>query len=254
MERPPGVNFLQRRELRGEIEFRNVRFAYPGRPDAALDGVSFKIGAGERVALIGKVGCGKSTIQRLIMGLYLPTEGQVLIDGIDLRQLDPADVRRSIGYVAQDTTLFFGSLRENIAFGLPHAEDAAIVQAAEVAGLADFVNRHPRGYDMPVGERGDSLSGGQRQSVGVARAVLHQAPILLMDEPTSAMDYTTEAHVSARIGTFAQDKTMVLVTHRTTLLPLATRVIVVDHGKIMADGPREQILQALASGRITKAA
>ena len=254
VERPPGINFLQRRELRGEIEFRNVRFAYPGRPDAALDGVSFKIGAGERVALIGKVGCGKSTIQRLIMGLYLPTEGQVLIDGIDLRQLDPADVRRSIGYVAQDTTLFFGSLRENIAFGLPHAEDAAIVQAAEVAGLADFVNRHPRGYDMPVGERGDSLSGGQRQSVGVARAVLHQAPILLMDEPTSAMDYTTEAHVSARIGAFAQDKTLVLVTHRTTLLPLATRVIVVDHGKIMADGPREQILQALASGRITKAA
>ena len=254
IERPEGVNFLQRRELRGEIEFRNVRFAYPGRSDAALDGVSFKISAGERVALIGKVGCGKSTIQRLIMGLYQPTEGQVLIDGIDLRQLDPADVRRSVGYVAQDTTLFQGSLRENICFGLPHAEDAAIVQAAELAGMADFVNRHPRGYDMPVGERGESLSGGQRQSVGVARAVLHQAPILLMDEPTSAMDYTTEAHVSARIGAFAQDKTMVLVTHRTTLLPLATRVIVVDHGKVMADGPREQILQALASGRITKAA
>jgi ATP-binding cassette, subfamily C, bacterial LapB len=254
VERPAGVNFLQRRELRGEIEFRNVRFAYPGRSDAALDGVSFKISAGERVALIGKVGCGKSTIQRLIMGLYQPTEGQVLIDGIDLRQLDPADVRRSVGYVAQDTTLFQGSLRENIAFGLPHAEDAAIVQAAELAGMAEFVNRHPRGYDMPVGERGEALSGGQRQSVGVARAVLHQAPILLMDEPTSAMDYTTEAHVSARIGAFAQDKTMVLVTHRTTLLPLATRVIVVDHGKIMADGPREQILQALASGRITKAA
>ena len=254
VERPAGVNFLQRRELRGEIEFRNVRFAYPGRSDAALDGVSFKIAAGERVALIGKVGCGKSTIQRLIMGLYQPSEGQVLIDGIDLRQLDPADVRRSIGYVAQDTTLFQGSLRENIAFGLPHAEDAAVVQAAELAGMADFVNRHPRGYDMPVGERGESLSGGQRQSVGVARAVLHQAPILLMDEPTSAMDYTTEAHVSARIAAFAQDRTLVLVTHRTTLLPLATRVIVVDHGKIMADGPREQILQALASGRITKAA
>ncbi|KNZ31848.1 MAG: ABC transporter [Methylibium sp. NZG] len=254
VERPDGVNFLQRRELRGEIEFRNVRFAYPGRSDVALDGVSFKISAGERVALIGKVGCGKSTIQRLIMGLYQPTEGQVLIDGIDLRQLDPADVRRSVGYVAQDTTLFQGSLRENICFGLPHAEDASIVQAAELAGMADFVNRHPRGYDMPVGERGESLSGGQRQSVGVARAVLHQAPILLMDEPTSAMDYTTEAHVSARIGAFAQDKTMVLVTHRTTLLPLATRVIVVDHGKVMADGPREQILQALASGRITKAA
>ncbi len=254
VERPEGVNFLQRPALRGEIEFRNVHFAYPGRSDAALEGVSFRIAAGERVALIGKVGCGKSTIQRLIMGLYTPTEGQVLIDGIDLRQLDPADVRRSIGYVAQDTTLFNGSLRENIAFGLPHAEDSAVVQAADLAGLSEFVNRHPRGYDMPVGERGESLSGGQRQSVGVARALLHQAPILLMDEPTSAMDYSTEAHVSARIGNFAQDRTLVLVTHRTTLLPLATRVIVVDHGKIMADGPREQILQALASGRITKAA
>lgn len=254
VERPVGTAFIHRRELRGEIEFREVRFAYPGRTDSALDGVSFKIAAGERVALIGKVGSGKSTIQKLLLGLYAPTSGAVLVDGIDLRQLDPADVRRNLGYVSQDVTLFFGTLRENIAFGLPYADDSAIVAAAEVAGLSEFVNRHPRGFDMPVGERGESLSGGQRQSVGIARAVLHNAPLLLLDEPTSAMDFSTEAHVTARLGAFAIDKTMVLVTHRTSLLPLATRVIVVDQGRIVADGPREQILQALAAGRITRAA
>src|SRR5204863_6633860 len=187
--------FVQRREFKGEIEFRGVRFKYPGRDDMALDGVSFKITAGERVALIGRVGSGKSTIQRLMMGLYQPTEGAVLLDGIDLRQLDPADVRRNCGCVSQDVALFYGTLRENIAFGMPYADDSAIVAAAEVAGMTEFVNRHPRGFDMTVGERGESLSGGQRQGVGIARAVLHNAPILLLDEPTSAMDFSTEAQI-----------------------------------------------------------
>lgn len=254
VERPVGSAFVHRRELRGDIEFRNVRFAYPGRSDSALDGVSFKIAAGERVALIGKVGSGKSTIEKLMLGLYTPSDGAVLMDGIDLRQLDPADLRRNLGYVSQDVTLFFGTLRENIAFGLPYADDASIVAAADAAGLTDFVNRHPRGFDMPVGERGESLSGGQRQSVGLARAVLHNAPLLLLDEPTSAMDYATEAHVTARLGELAEGKTVVLVTHRTSLLPMATRLIVIDQGRVVADGPREQILQALAAGRIAKAA
>lgn len=254
VERPAGSAFVHRRELRGDIEFRNVRFAYPGRSDSALDGVSFKIAAGERVALIGKVGSGKSTIEKLMLGLYTPSDGAVLMDGIDLRQLDPADLRRNLGYVSQDVTLFFGTLRENIAFGLPYADDASIVAAADAAGLTDFVNRHPRGFDMPVGERGESLSGGQRQSVGLARAVLHNAPLLLLDEPTSAMDYATEAHVTARLGELAEGKTVVLVTHRTSLLPMATRLIVIDQGRVVADGPREQILQALAAGRIAKAA
>ncbi|WP_353091739.1 type I secretion system permease/ATPase [Methylibium sp.] len=254
VERPAGNAFIHRRELRGEIEFRDVHFAYPGRSDSALDGVSFKIAAGERVALIGKVGSGKSTIEKLMLGLYAPTAGAVLLDGIDLRQLDPADVRRNLGYVSQDVTLFFGNLRENIAFGLPYADDEAIVAAAEVAGLSEFVNRHPRGFDMPVGERGESLSGGQRQSVGLARAVLHNAPILLLDEPTSAMDFATEAHVTARLAAIARNKTVVLVTHRTSLLPMATRLIVIDQGRVVADGPREQIMQALAAGRITRAA
>ncbi|MFT3666274.1 type I secretion system permease/ATPase [Piscinibacter sp.] len=254
LERPADQAFVQRPQLRGDIEFRNVAFAYPNRRDAALDGVSFRIAAGEHVALIGRVGSGKSTIQRLIMGLYQPSAGAVLLDGIDLRQLDPADVRRNCGSVAQDVTLFYGSLRENIALGMPYADDAAIVAAAETAGMAELVNRHPRGFDMPVGERGELLSGGQRQSVGIARAVLHNAPILLLDEPTSAMDFSTEAQITTRLAAFARDKTVVLVTHRTSLLAMVDRVIVLDGGRVVADGPRDRIMEALASGRVAKAA
>jgi ATP-binding cassette subfamily C protein LapB len=254
IERPEGENFVQRPQLKGDIEFRNVKFSYPNRQDAALEGLSFKINAGERVALIGRVGSGKSTIQRLIMGLYQPTEGAVLLDGIDLRQLDPADVRRNVGYVSQDVTLFYGTLRENITFGLPYADDSAVLAAAELAGMTHFINRHPRGFDMPVGERGESLSGGQRQGIGIARAVLHNAPMLLLDEPTSAMDFSTEAQITQAIGHFAHNKTVVLVTHRTSLLAMVQRVIVIDGGKIVADGPRDRIMEALQSGRIARAA
>jgi len=258
----PGIDegaapFIQRREFKGEIEMRNVRFAYPNRDDLALDNVSLRITPGEHVAFIGRVGSGKSTLQRLVMGLYQPMQdngGAVLLDGIDLRQLDPADVRRNIAHVSQDVLLFHGSLRDNIAFGLSHADDSAIVAAAEVAGLTDFVHRHPKGFDLPVGERGELLSGGQRQAVGIARAVLHNAPILLLDEPTSAMDFSTEAHVTQCLSAFAHGKTVLLVTHRTSLLSFVKRVIVVDNGRIVADGPRERIMEALQSGRIAKAA
>ncbi len=254
VERPEGSHFIQRPEFKGEIEFRHVSFAYPGQQGHSLDDVSFKINPGERVALIGKVGSGKTTLQKLIMGLYQPTAGAILFDGIDMRQLDPADVRRNLGCVSQDITLFYGSLRENITFGMPHARDDAIVAAADVAGLSEFVQRHPQGFDMPVGERGELLSGGQRQGVGIARAVLHNAPLLLLDEPTSAMDFSTEALVTQRMQAFTEGKTVVLVTHRTSMLSFVDRVIVVDQGKIVADGPRERIMQALAAGRISRAA
>jgi ATP-binding cassette subfamily C protein LapB len=248
--------FIERRELKGEVELRAVRFAYPNREDMALDGVSLRIQPGEKVAFIGRVGSGKSTIQRLVMGLYRPLDkdgGAVLLDGIDARQLDPADVRRNIAHVAQDVLLFHGSLRENISFGLPHADDAAIVAAADIAGLTEFVQRHPKGFDLPVGERGELLSGGQRQAVGIARAVLHNAPILLLDEPTSAMDFSTEAQITAKLSAFAKHKTVLLVTHRTSLLAMVDRVVVIDHGKVVADGPRDRIMEALQSGRIAKA-
>ncbi len=253
IEREAGTNFLHRRELQGAIEFKQVRFAYPGRDDPILDGMSFRIQPGEKVALIGRVGSGKTTIEKLILGLYQPTDGAVLIDGIDLRQLDPADVRRNLAYVSQDVNLFYGTLRENITLGVPYADELAVLAASRIAGLDDFVNRHPRGFDLPVGERGELLSGGQKQCVGIARAVLLNAPVLLLDEPTSAMDFSTEAQITRRLTEFTEGKTVVLVTHRTSMLALVDRVIVVDGGRVVADGPRDRIMEALQSGRIARA-
>jgi ATP-binding cassette subfamily C protein LapB len=177
----------------------------------------------------------------------------VRIDGIDLRQLDPADLRRNVGFVGQDAMLFYGTLRENISIGAPYADDSAIVAAAEVAGLTQFVNRHPKGFDMMIGERGESLSGGQRQEAAIARAVLMDPPVLFFDEPTSAMDFSTEHGFKERLKRFAVNKTLVIVTHRTSLIELATRIIVVDDGRIVADGPREQVVEALQSGRVGRA-
>ena len=252
-ERPEQATFLHRASFQGAIEFRNVTFVYPGQQNPALRNVSFKIQPGEKVAFIGRVGSGKSTIQRLILGLYTPTEGAILIDGIDLRQIDPAELRRAAGFVSQDVHLFYGSLRENIALGAPFASDHDVVVAADTAGVTEFANRHPRGFDMLIGERGESLSGGQRQAVGIARAVLNDAPILLLDEPSSAMDFQSEDQLKARIGHFTKGKTVVLVTHRTSLLEMVDRLLVIDNGQLMADGPKAQVVEALQSGRVGKA-
>lgn len=253
VERPNDAAFVHRPELKGNIEFSDVEFTYPNCSVSALKGFSCKIAAGDKVVVIGRIGSGKTTLQKLLLGLYQPTGGAVSIDGVDLRQLDPADLRRNIGYVAQDVTLFYGSLRDNIAIGAPYADDATIVAAAEAAGLTDFVNRHPDGFDMMIGERGDSLSGGQRQGVAIARALLMDPPILLLDEPTSAMDFSSEQQFKERLKQTAAHKTVIIVTHRNSLLDLATRVIVVDDGKVVADGPRDQVIQALQSGRVGRA-
>lgn len=253
VERPDASAFIHRPELQGEFEFRNVSFSYPGQGEAALQNVSMRILPGEHVVVLGRTGSGKTTLQKLMLGLYQPSDGVVRIDGIDLRQLDPADLRRNVGFVGQDATLFYGTLRENIAIGAPYADDSAIVLAAEVAGLTQFVNRHPKGFDMLIGERGESLSGGQRQEVAIARAVLMDPPVLLFDEPTSAMDFSTEHGFKERLKRFAAHKTVVIVTHRTSLIDLAARIIVVDDGRIVADGPREQVVEALQSGRIGRA-
>lgn len=199
------------------------------------------------------MGSGKSTLQRLIVNLYSPASGTVLIDGIDIRQLDPAETRFNIGFVSQDVMLFFGTLRENIALGRPYADDAAILDAIQVAGLGDFVKNHPQGLNMQVGERGELLSGGQRQAVGIARALINPTPILLMDEPTSAMDYSTEAALSASLTKHCAGRTLLVATHRSTLLSLCDRIIVLDAGRIVADGPRDVVMNALSSGKVTKA-
>ena len=252
-ERPDDATFLHRTLFRGTIEVKNVSFAYPGTTQAWLKLVSFKLAAGEKVATLGRQGSGKSTIQRWILGLYQPSEGAILIDGIDVRQIDPAELRRAIGFVPQDINLFYGSLRENIAMGAPFADDQTVVAAAAVAGVTEFANRHPRGFDMPIGERGESLSGGQRQAVGIARAVLNDPPVLLFDEPSSAMDHQSEDAFKGRLKVFAAAKTVVLVTHRNSLLELVDRLIVIDNGQVMADGSKAQVVEALQSGRIGRA-
>jgi ATP-binding cassette subfamily C protein LapB len=252
-ERSDESAFIHRPEVRGEIEFRNVHFSYPGRKETALRGVNFRIAPGEKVVIIGRIGSGKSTLQKLMLGLFAPTKGQVLLDGVDMRQLDPADVRKNIGYVEQDTTLFYGSLRENIVIRAPYADDRAVVAAAELGGLSEYVNRHPEGFDMVIAERGESLSGGQRQGVAIARAVLLDPPVLLMDEPTSSMDFSSEGQLKDRIKAFAEHKTLIIVTHRSSLMDLADRIIVLDDGLVVADGPKAKVVAALQSGQIAKA-
>ena len=253
-ERSEEASYLHRSGFQGTIEFKNVSFTYPGQQQAVLSKVSFKIHAGEKVAFIGRVGSGKSTIQRLILGLHQPSEGAILIDGIDARQIDPAELRRAAGFVSQDVSLFYGTLKDNISLGAPFADDQDILAAAEIAGVTEFANRHPKGFDMTIGERGESLSGGQRQAVGIARAVLNDSPMLLLDEPSSAMDHQSEDALKSRLRRFATGKTMILVTHRTSLLELIDRLIVIDNGQIVADGPKAQVVEALQSGRIGRAA
>jgi ATP-binding cassette subfamily C protein LapB len=250
VEREHEENFFHRTSFRGGIEFHNVSFTYPDNPLIALRNVSFKIKAGERVAIIGRVGSGKSTIQKLILGLFQPTEGSVRIDGIDINQIDPAELRRHVGYVQQDSVLFYGTLRQNITMGAAFAHDASVAAAAELAGLSDFINSHPQGFDMIIGERGESLSGGQRKAVTIARALLNAPPILLLDEPTSNMDNTTETQIKQTLANVMQGKTMVLITHHTALLELVDRMIVIDNGTVVADGPKEAVVEALQQGKV----
>lgn len=250
VERSEKSVFLHRPEIKGKIEFINVSFTYPRQKMGALKGVSFNIEAGERVGIIGRVGSGKSTSQKLILSLYNIQEGSIRIDGTDLAQIDPADLRRNIGYVGQDNLLFYGSVRDNITYGTPWADDVTILQAAKLAGVDNFVRLHPEGYDMLVGERGEALSGGQRQAIAIARALLTNPPILMMDEPTSAMDSTSEREFIHMMQSYSRNKTLILATHKRTLLELVDRIIIMDGGKIIADGPREKVLEALNTNAI----
>jgi ATP-binding cassette subfamily C protein LapB len=218
-----------------------------------LNHVSFKVKPGEHIAILGRVGSGKSTLQKLAMGLYQPDSGAILIDGIDVRQLDPSELRASIGYVPQDVTLFYGSLRDNLVLSHDQVTDAQLLRALQVANLTEFVNSHPQGIDMLVGERGESLSGGQRKSVALARGVVHESAMLLMDEPTGSMDHSTEIAVKQQLSECVAGRTWIVVTHRNSLLEMVDRIIVVDRGRIVADGPRDTVVEALQQGRIGKA-
>ena len=245
---------LERTLLKGGLDVRQVSFSYPGQSSPALAKVSLRLNAGERVGIIGRSGSGKSTLARLLMGFYTPDEGQILLDGLDLRQLDVADLRHQIGYVAHDLPLLAGSLRDNLTLGARYVSDARMLEVAELTGVGELARQHPQGFDRPVGERGQQLSGGQRQAVLLARALLLDPQILLFDEPTSAMDNTSEEILRNRLHTWAQGKTLLLITHRSSMLSLVDRLVVLDNGHIVADGPKEVVIEALRKGRVGPAA
>lgn len=253
-DREPGKQLVSRGKLRGEIELRNVSFQYPDEEQNALSGVSLHIRAGERVGILGRVGSGKSTLEKLILGLYRPTSGNLLVDGANIGQIDPAELRRNIGYIPQDVQLLSGTVYDNITLGIDHPNNERLIQAINISGLKTMVGEHAEGLSMQVGEGGNRLSGGQRQTIAVARAVMADSSIMLLDEPTSAMDSTLENHVSKGLGQFSQGKTLLLVTHRTSLLDMVDRLIVMDAGKIVADGPKQKVLQALQQGSIQRGA
>jgi ATP-binding cassette subfamily C protein LapB len=245
VEHPQGKKFVARPEYRGNIEFKNVGFTYPNSDKSTLNNLNFRINEGEHIAIIGKIGSGKSTIHKLLLSLYVPNEGAILVDNIDTKQLDPTELRKNIAYVSQDVLLFNGTVKENIVYRLPHIDDEKIIEAATVSGVMDFINKHPKGFDMPVGERGAFLSGGQRQSIAIARAILQDYPIVLLDEPTSAKDSSTEAKFIKSIKEYLKGKTMILVTHKTSLLSLADRVIVMEDGQIVLDGKKDYVVEKL---------
>jgi ATP-binding cassette subfamily C protein LapB len=245
-ERDNGGRFVTRAISGGKVEFRKVRFAYPGAKQFVIDGVNFTVNAGEKVGIIGRIGSGKTTIGRLMVNFYQPVEGEILIDGVAIDQYHPHELRRQIGLVVQDPELFNGTVRENILLSNPTASDAELIEVSKRAGVDDFVSRHPLGFDLPVGERGALLSGGQRQAIALARTMLTKPTILFLDEPSSSMDLATERqliqHLSASL---APEHTVLIATHRFSLLALVTRLLVIENGRIVADGAREAVLAQL---------
>ncbi|MFK7839293.1 MAG: type I secretion system permease/ATPase [Bdellovibrionales bacterium] len=250
VERPAHQQFLNRPELDGKIKFEKIGFSYPNVQREVLSDISFTINPGERVGIIGRIGSGKSTIARLMLGLYQPQSGTIFADDTDYRQIDPADLRRNIAYIAQDVILFTGSIRDNIAASVPHATEESILKAAKLAGVHDFVSKHPMGYDAPVGEHGSNLSGGQRQAVALARAMLTNPKVIVCDEPTNAMDLQAEASFKNYVNEEIQDKTLILITHKNTMLDMVDRLILMDNGQLILDGPVDKVIEALQSGQV----
>jgi ATP-binding cassette subfamily C protein LapB len=249
VERPEGKQFLNRELVNGKIVFDNVVFTYPEEERETLKGISFTINPGESVGIIGRIGSGKSTIQKLLMNLYQPDSGTILIDDVDISQIDPADLRKQISYVPQEVTLFQGTLRDNIVYKQPNATDEAILRAAHLGLIDQFVNQHPKGFDMNVGEQGYGLSGGQKQGVTIARAFINKTPMIFLDEPSNSMDNSSEKLLIERLKDVMADKTTIVVTHKTSLMSLVDRLILIDNGKIVMDGNKSDVLDALAKGK-----
>jgi ATP-binding cassette subfamily C protein LapB len=234
--------YVQKDKFNRDIEFKNVSFTYLNdNSREVLKDITFKIKPKEKVAIIGKVGSGKSTINKLLLALFEPSSGQVLIDGIDIMQINPTLLRKNISYVPQNITLLSGSLKDNIVYKYPQASSKKLLEASRISGVLNFANLHPSGFDMHIAERGDNLSGGQKQSVAIARAILLSSDLLIFDEPTNAMDFTTEKEIKQNLKEYIKDKTFILTTHKNSMLELVDRVIVIDNGKITYDGKKENL-------------
>ena len=245
VERPADKNFLSRNNIGSEIEFASVGFKYESQKVSALENISLKIEEGEKVAILGRTGSGKSTIQRLILGFYNATEGSILLGNTDINQIDPQEIRKNISFVPQEVSLFSGTIRQNITLGSPLKKDEDMIIASEIASVSDFIKKHPMGFDLDVGERGSNLSGGQRQGIGIARALFSGGETLIFDEPTASMDNTSEKIFIENFLPFIKNKTLILITHKASMLSLVDRIIVLDKGKLVTDGPKDKVLEML---------
>jgi ATP-binding cassette, subfamily C, bacterial LapB len=245
-DRPSTVGFVNRQISRGGFSFQNVSFQYPGSDQAVIDQLSLTVSPGEKVGIIGRIGSGKTTLGRLLDGLFVPSDGRLLIDGVDIRQYHMAEVRAAVAVAGQSSDLFSGTVKENLLLGRADATDEELVHVAQLTGVEEFVSRHPRGFDMPVGERGTNLSSGQKQALTIARLLLTKPKIVFLDEPSGAMDLASERHLIARLkNAFGPDTTLLIATHRFSMLELVDRLIVIDKGRIVADGPKQDVMAAL---------
>lgn len=249
-DRPSTAGFVNRQIHTGAFSFENVSFQYPGSDFPVINGLSFSVKPGEKVGIIGRIGSGKTTIGRLLDGLYLPTSGRVLIDGVDIRQYHMAEVRAAVAIAGQSSELFSGTVKENLLIGRADATDDELLEVAKMTGVDLFVANHPRGFDMPVGERGSNLSNGQKQALTIARLLLVRPKIVFLDEPSGAMDMASERHLINRLNNaFGPETTLLIATHRHSMLELVDRLIVIDKGRIVADGPKKAVIEAMQRGR-----
>ena len=247
-----GNDFVRRGKYKGEISFEKVSYTYPNQDGFALEDVSFKIKQGEKIGIVGRVGSGKTTIGKLVTKLFPPKTGKILIDGVDIRQLDPSEIRENIGYVSQEPWLIAGTVEQNISFGATEIKTEQMIEAADVSTSSDFVNSHNKGFKQLLDERGEGLSGGQKQAITIARAIVKRPPILIFDEPTSSMDAKTEKNFIDRFKKYNSNATILLITHRTSLRALVDKVIVVDKGKIVGSGSVDAFLKATKSEKSAK--
>lgn len=232
-------------ELQPSFTVENVSFAYPNSMRLALEDVSLRINPGDRIGIIGAMGSGKSTLAKLLTGFYQPQKGSIKFGDVDLRQLPTTELRGRIGVLPQDVVLFYGSIRENIVLGDPTINDHLVFRAAALAGVTDFVRNNPAGFAAQVGEQGKALSGGQRQAVALARALVRDPEVLILDEPTSNMDTDSEQRLQQRLAAVSQGRTLILVTHRLSMLRMVNKLAVMENGRLRMFGPRDAILKRL---------